>query len=260
MRDFTVLQGQEFIQWMYDHLTYNVFKDELTAKRGRIYSLIKEISAFPIAVYVPEKIERTQFSSWWRFLQIREYANPYIQDVYYIHELMHMAGYEQYIQKYTADMTFEMWFNYVTKMELNASLSSEVYVYLEYPELRALTFNQEIWADRFIKEANNSTNPFTSKDSAYFFHRRLLAMVAPVDDIEKGIAKYRVQNEQWARIWDDVRHEIDGAMVNFFHDRNIDAWLEFVNRKKNNGNVPFPFQTIDFHAVVQAELITLHKV
>lgn len=85
-------------------------------------------------------------------------------------------------------------------------------------------------------------------------------MIAPVDDIEKGIAKYRVQNETWARIWDNVRHEIDSTMVNLFNTRNTDAWMEFVNRKKNNGNVPFPFQTIDFNEVVKTELIALHKV
>lgn len=63
MKAYTILEGQEFIQWMHDHLTYSVFKDEITAEHGRVYDFIKEVSLLPLAVYVPEKIERTQFSS-----------------------------------------------------------------------------------------------------------------------------------------------------------------------------------------------------
>ena len=50
-------------------------------------------------------------------------------------------------------MSWEAWAAKMADNEMLASLESETLVYLAMPSLRAKSFPQEIWADRFLEEA-----------------------------------------------------------------------------------------------------------
>jgi len=245
VKNIVYLQGQEFIDFIRNSFTFPDFKNDTDAY---ISSLLSAVSKYPVAVYDPEPLERTQFSSWWRHLQRREYHNPYITDLYLIHELEHMV---QLQDKYDPLLNDDAWFRQITENELRASLMSEAVIYILYPELRKKTFDHKIWFDRF--------NGASVHDIEIIGVHRLMAMIAPDDDIEKGIAKYTTQNAAWAAIWKDARTTIDFTMKQLINSNDIDGWKTTIAKHTTN-NVVFEGQTKKFNKLMKKTIITLHKV
>ena len=97
------------------------------------------------------RIERAHFSPWWNVLGRRTYENAAIHDLFYLHEMSHMA-----MLVYEDSMSWEAWAAKMADNEMLASLESETLVYLALPSLRAKSFDGQIWADRFLGEGEEA--------------------------------------------------------------------------------------------------------
>ena len=113
---------------------------------GLVHQAVEQFAALPRFFFWPSSDdENPHFSAWWGGIQMRDYDNPVIHDLYYFHEIWH-AG----TMAYMAGMEFE---NFARKMidnELEASVMSEMAIYCEMPELRKQAFPYEIFVDRFL--------------------------------------------------------------------------------------------------------------
>jgi hypothetical protein len=158
-----------------------------------------------------DRIERAHFSTWWGGISHRTYDNPYIHDLYWIHEMAH-AG----MMVYMRDMTFENFLRKMTDNELHASVVSEVQIYFEMPELRQLSFPQEIYADRFLRDAGLRTRYAVEPELTFeeFKVRRRDTMMDPnpknVPDF--WINRFYTQNAAWGACWAHSFKKVETAM------------------------------------------------
>ena len=167
-------------------------------------------------------IETSQFYSWMNALSLREYQNPVISDVYYLHEIVHIATMD-----YRPRLTFDTWKAKMVANETYASLESEVLVYFALPSLREGSFDFEIWADRFLLDKSRlvaslgNQELFTENFPAFYrtLRARRVAIsqteVSLRDPVEQVIALYARQNDLWAEIWRDSRSAIEDALSRF---------------------------------------------
>lgn len=141
------------------------------------------------------------FGTYFGATQMRTYANPYVGDLYELHELTHSET-----LTYDAKRSWLEWSRGIIASELEASLVSECFAYLHIPDLRAKTFAHEIWVDRFLDRLTPSADPIELQDEIRA--ERLRAMNAPAynDFLEAQISNYYRQNFEWCRIWaEDAR-------------------------------------------------------
>ena len=68
-------------------------------------------------------IERGNFTSWYNALAIRQYENPAVNDLFYLHEITHIAT-----MLYLPGGDFEIWRNKMFRNELEASIMSEAFI------------------------------------------------------------------------------------------------------------------------------------
>lgn len=198
-------------------------------------------------------VEWAHFTSYLCSLALREYDNPVVQDLYYLHELIHIGT-----MPYPKEIDFYSWRTQVFRNELTASMHSEVYVYFEIPGLRDRAFKHEIWADRFLslrwKDFYASNKTFAQERMRR--ERKLVSTNAnPHDYVEQQIAGYFHQNIQWAEVWRDLYPQISDHMHRFArgtisaHDHK--QWLI-----DNFGDRDIPFQD---HAIAFAEQYQRNK-
>ena len=198
-------------------------------------------------------IEWSHFTSGLCALALRQYDNPVVQDLYYLHELIHIGT-----LPHPKEIDFYSWRTQVFRNELSASMHSEVYVYFEIPGLRASSFEHEIWADRFL---NDRWYDFyaTNKQFARERMRRERKLVStnanPHDYIEQQIAGYFHQNIQWAEVWRDLYPQVSGHMHDYIRGKirpkEHRQWLI-----DHFGDKDIPFQE---HAVAFAEQYQRNK-
>ena len=201
-------------------------------------------------------IERSHFYAWLGVLPHRhEYANPAISDLYYLHEYLHCGQMPYAPLDDHAAWADKIWIN-----ERDASLGSEVYVYFELPQLRAQTFDFEIWADRYLSDPDVMARHRDDPESfvRWFCDERERAMTAPkAGDVNEAlIASYHRLNVAWAEIWKDAAPRVEDALATFVRDapadpesatRTLQAWLQ---REKGDGVCPFEAQARQFADVV----------
>ncbi len=212
-----------------------------------------------------DPIERTQFSSWWRHVQTRHYDIPAVTDLYYYHELTHIANHRN--SNYKCELLSEdEWDGSVYEEEMIASLESEVFVYWYFPTLRAKTFPFEIWADRFQA-------PTEKLESAKWDIREARVKIFREpnfdDPIEMSIHKYNNQNMIWCNYWRGVSREIndklrwielhcDGLWVDTINPKALEQFEQFIAENTTEG-VVFRKQTRLFHEYTKGTIITAFK-
>lgn len=135
-------------------------------------------------------------------------ANPVLSDLFTRHELTHTRRFRRVYGRAT---NFQDWTRQSVRIELEASLDSECYVYLDIPGLRRMTFRHEIWMDRFLGPPGIlGLRPLlvgsllnTRLGRAWIQRQRLRAMNAPdFDDyVEHQIWNYGQQNMKWCAAW-----------------------------------------------------------
>ena len=188
---------------------------ESHANRGYVFGWIERLAEYPrlIGELTDPRIERPHFSPWWNVIGCRHYENPAIHDLFYLHEISHMA-----MLVYEESMSWQAWAAKMADNEMLASLESETLVYVALPSLREKSFSQEIWADRFLEGPHGGGMQDATVRAAhrsFMLMERYRARRLPADDLENRIAAFQQENESWARIWKTSYREVEGAMRRF---------------------------------------------
>ena len=200
--------------------------------------------------YTDSDLEWAHFTSYLGCVALREYDNPAIQDLYYLHELIHVAE-----MPYTPGIDFYSWRTDTLRNELTASLHSEVYAYFEMDGLRRLTFPHQIWADRFLDrdawQAFYRDNPRFAQERLRRERKLVSTNPNPHDFIEQQIAGYFQTNIAWAEIWREIYTEIVEHMAAYTEGRISFADHRLWICSKYEANIPFYAQAVAFNEVYQ---------
>jgi hypothetical protein len=148
-------------------------------------------------------LERAHFTPWFNLLTLREYENPYIHDLFLLHEITHMVTLTYQVED------FVPWTKKMFENEMTASLFTEVEIYDHLP-IRDKTFAEPIWWDTL-------PNEYSYEDLVKW---RIAAMERPQNNIEEVISHYGVNNLKWAQIWQANYLVIEQHMKNFYSINN----------------------------------------
>lgn len=158
-------------------------------------------------------LERAAFTSWYNVLSLKKYQNPYIQDLYYFHELTHIST-----MPYQPELNFSQWCTKMRNNEVLASMNSEVLIYFFMPNYRQHTFSEEIWADRFL---NNSYYLKMAQDNPHqlaieLTTKRLEAYDNPQDKVEEILKDFRQFSFLYYNVWQDQYKEVEQVLKDFY--------------------------------------------
>lgn len=161
-------------------------------------------------------LERPHFSTWWNVIMLREYDNPIINDLYYLHEMTHAAS-----MPYVEEIGSAAFRETMQRNELEASVLSEIAIYFDLPELRKCSFQHEIYADRFLHNPRMQNLYKVNRETALETLRsmRLDVMVSKpkeqMDMTEIWIRRFADQNVVYASVWADRYREVERGMSCF---------------------------------------------
>lgn len=228
-----------------------LWKTELFKNSKYIKSWTDKASQFPMsfAEMTNEELEYPHFGTWFGVTYLREYDNPIISDLYYLHEIVHSS-----LLTFDPEIIFTAWYRKMNQIEFLASLETEGYVYIEMPELRDVSFKDEIWADRFLgaKRLGSSIKDIMKQERYKAMHDP-----DPFDYCEQQIAAYARQNFEWANIWKlnveawsatfpsilpAYKHVEKSMYLLRNKDTNIDLHIDWIKYVMHNTEVPFPEQ------------------
>lgn len=204
VKNLKFLVEKEAIQnHVYSLWQSEAFKKSHLELDGHINKLVKKFSEFPrfFADMSDPSIEKSQFYSYFNILMYRTYHNKVIQDLYYLHEIMHMTT-----MPYDSKMSFNEWLEKMIANEMEASIESEVLIYKHLP-IRGQSFNFEIWYD--------SLKPEQLENKANLKKFRLERMINPQTDVEIVLNKYHNNNQIWGQIWKKNFVKVEKALEKF---------------------------------------------
>lgn len=258
MKNVKMLQGKELYDFIGSLWQTEEFKKAYSIPGNNINDICYKLAQkAPIFFYeASDPLERTQFSSWWRHIQIRKYDIPAVTDLYYYHELTHIGT-----MQFNGLENWSDWLEAAITNEFRASMESEVYVYFEYPTLREKTFPFEIWADRFLKIKNGMTYEGLI-NYAYRERNRVFDYPNFNDPIEMSIHKYNTQNTVWAKIWENKFEVINNQVKKLIQNhQNSDAIKEFTDFIENytEDGIAFKHETKLFHEYTKNNITTIFK-
>lgn len=258
MKNIRRFHGQELKDYIGRLWQSDEFKKAHNDSKSPIHKCIeKVVDQGHLWFYdMSDPLERTQFSSWWRHIQHRHYDTPAVTDLYYYHELTHIAN---HVSKTFFDFPLSRadWQSHVFNEELIASMESEVFVYWYFPTLREKTFKFEIWADRLkppVKE-----NLYDAKHNATLERQRIFKEPNFNDEIEIGIHKYNNQNSIWCNYWADISTDINKEVGCIrFGNQYYKNFEKFISDNTVDGII-FLKQTKLFHEYTKGTIITSFK-
>jgi hypothetical protein len=212
-----------------------------------------------VGVWVTDQVMPPgHFGTYFGATQRRSYDNPYVSDLYWLHELTHVRT-----LKYDAGRSWLQWSRDMIASELEASLVSECWAYVHIPNLRSKTFKHEIWIDRFLSSDDDTYGGHFSFE-AWVRTERMRALHAPAfnDFLEAQLANYYRQNHEWCRIWAEsakTRAEPDKPAFRIVEehmsasDRDVthQAWISS-HTQRGDWNVPFLMQGKAFTEIYKA--------
>lgn len=199
------------------------------------------------------------FGTYFGAMQRRTYANPWIADLYALHECTHVDT-----LTYDPLRPWSAWSKAMIRSEMEASLTSECFAYLEIPGLREKTFRHEIWVDRFLRMDPDGDGITTLVD--HIRKERIRALNAPAFDdfLEFQIHNYSRQNMKWCALWSEAvggntRFQgeiafrlVEAHMASPDRDATHREWIESLTEKDGLYAAPFLRQANAFNAVYQA--------
>jgi len=256
MRDLRALTMPEDIHSFFQTLWRTPEFQESHKSGGYVFGWIERLAEYPrlIGELTDARIERPHFSPWWNVIGRRDYESPAIHDLFYLHEISHMA-----MLVYEEAMSWEGWAAKMADNEMLASLESETLVYIALPTLREKSFAQQIWADRFLAEGAHGGGmrdaAVRAAHRSFMLMERYRARRVPDDDLEQRIATFQQENEAWARIWQPNYREVEGVMRRFREMSPKDRkgaieWLrEWHDRRAADGGIPFRAEAEQFATV-----------
>ena len=274
--------------------------DELRSShrnKGIVWDVVERFAQLPRLFYTPsdiltgtqndsgnEYIEAPHFSPWWGAIQLRDYDNKVVQDLYYLHEIEH-AGTMPYVR----DPKNAVKKNKIRTNEHQASTLSEMTIYLEFPGLRAKAFDHPIFVDRFLfpkKDPNDqSLSPtrdfnhvnigllerwkrephIVTQEMMYERENILTAKRADVpqeDSAAFWLKRFYAQGRAWSDIWDERYGVVEGHMIDFRNEcqelgraQALDNHIAFLlsDDIAERTNVPFVREARAFADVYVAE-------
>lgn len=127
----------------------------------RRHPWIRKITKAVGSIYVLEGINGEpidwpagHFGTYFRCTPRRKYENPYIEDLYWLHEIYHLYTWLPRARQVTP-RKHEDWHDWQRRMihsEIRAACASECMAHIFIPGLRKKTFKHPIWVDRFLKD------------------------------------------------------------------------------------------------------------
>jgi hypothetical protein len=179
--------------------------------------------------------------------------------------MMGMTTGDESYENFNDVTSFDDWYKAMCRVEFDASVMSEVLIYILQPTLREKTFTMEIWADRFLKDEKFMKFPF-NQQLFMVQNERMMAMLDPnpADPIEATIHKYYDQNRNWAEVWNPHFLMVSRHMAKFveFAEQDVEIAIkfleEFITIHTTDG-VPFRNEAQKFHDLVSGTVVTLFK-
>ncbi len=215
MKDIIALSAeQDITNFINSKWRTDMFRKEATDETSELYALLQKFAQLPRVFFSFSEpdLEKLHFTTWMGAMALRDeswYDNPYIADVFLLHEICHMA-----YATYDINLSFEDWHNKMNIEEVHASVLSEVMVYFWMPELRQHTFDHPIWADRFLISKNQNwfkVNPPAVE--ALVTSARLECMSENYKDSAdpevRRISQYGLSNYEWSNIWANHHREVE---------------------------------------------------
>jgi hypothetical protein len=219
-----------------------LWRTDLFRRSDYIRAWVDRVTRHPLVLAEMSdlELEYPHFGTWFGLTYLRDYPDPVISDLYYLHEIVHAS-----LMHYRPERLFTAWYRKMASIELSASLETECYVYLAVPGLREVSFKDEIWADRYLggrSKLGDSLREIVRQD-----RYRALQHPDPMDYCEQQIAAYARQNFEWANAWKvDVEPgrpaylEVEEHMAELRAGRmDPDEHLAWLHR---HGEIPYPTQ------------------
>ena len=228
----------------------DLFRDS-HSRRGFVYEAVEKFAWLPrlFAETSNDYLERAHFSTWWNVIMLRDYDNPVIHDLYYLHEMTHATT-----MPYVPGIGRAAFDEKMQRNELEASVLSEIAIYFYLPALRGSSFQHAIYADRFLGDHDIqslwASNPQVALETIRSMRRD--AMVSKVehtmDRTEKWIRRFAEQNTAYAITWSDRYNEVELHMRELQVQASINRanalmhyrdWLETQAAFDTVDNIPF---------------------
>jgi hypothetical protein len=273
LKNIKIIYSGNIKQFLFENIwSSDIFKNLHVSPGSIVDLLIKKISDAPIFFYEmsDEKLERNNLTSFVRFIAYRKYDNPYINDLYYFHELMHLATYRR-----EEGLSFQDWQSNMSENELLASLYSEAFIYILYPSLIGKTF-ENLWVKRFIDSNLQNIQPLNIKlnlneesdqawldlyinDKIDFFDvnkvnwsqqmntiidervkLRKTSLTDNLDITQKEIVKYNDLRERWLPKWEVYYQDINKYLNSFIYKEiSVQDYLHYIRSVSNESFIPF---------------------
>ncbi|HEU0097916.1 MAG TPA: hypothetical protein VFQ67_03990 [Allosphingosinicella sp.] len=240
------------------------------ASGGSVKRLVDRFARLPRFFFraSDHRLEWTHFSTWWGGILLCDYDNPAIRDLRYLHEIHHAATLP-YIPNGNVP-TFEA---KAFRNEREASTATEMAVYLEFPELRPLTFDHPIFMDRFLYPDGDFGRPdarllarWRSERDLVFqelMYERTRAILADESEVNPDdpqiiwLRRYGEQGANWVKVWSRRFQSVEDAMIRLREDgarggrrdaarRHLD-WLLSPEIAEGT-DVPFRTEAAEFRA------------
>jgi hypothetical protein len=193
---------------------------------GFVYKLVDQFAWLPrlFAEESNDRLERAHFSTWWNVIMIRDdYSNPFIHDLYYLHEMAHAAT-----MPYVPGIGRAAFDEKMQRNELEASVLSEIQVYFEMPNLRKSSFDHVIYADRFLNRPEMrglwEGNPRVAIETIRSMRRDVMVSKPEelLDNTEKWIRRFALQNDAYSITWAENYNEVECAMARLQYESAFD--------------------------------------
>jgi hypothetical protein len=228
-----------------------------------VFRIVDKFADMPSFFFRPSdpSVEKSHFATWWRGIQIRDYYdNPYIHDLYLLHELFHAGD-----LLFASGLTHTAFKRRMQENELKASVCSEIEIYFRIPGLRAKTFQHEIYADRFLNseelQERWKRDPERVVRDLTMYRENVMTQDIPSDHHDRSefwIRQFVHQNEVWASIWIYRYQMVEDALVRMRrltdqgkHQEAIDSHLNWLlsHEVAQGGNIPFPDEAAAFAVI-----------
>lgn len=254
IRLYTPNEIHQFILGIWKTDLFRNLHQQGLGKPNFISQIVEDFAALPRFVFKMSdpKLEWAHFSTWWGGIPYREYENPYIHDLYWIHEMTHAGN-----MVHMKGMNLENFGRKMTDNELHASVVSEIQVYFEIPELRKLSFKHTIYADRFLHNgyfiARYKHNPRMAFEEMKVRRRNTMMDTTSFDIADKWINRFYMQNSAWIACWAHSFDEVETAMADMrdssgnlsdlkmeqYRKTSLDIFIDTFLVKNTQNNIPF---------------------
>jgi hypothetical protein len=236
---------------------------------GSVAALIDRFARLPRLFFDASEpgIEWTHFSTWWGAILLGEYDNPAIRDLRYLHEISHAAS-----MPYIANGNLPTFEAKMFRSEREASTFTEMAVYLEFPELRPLTFDHPLFVDRFLFPDGELSRPdpvllgrWRSEPDLVFqelMYERARVIWAAEEEIDRDdpqivwLRRYGEQGAAWVQVWSRRFQLVEDAMISLRDQSRAGRRGEAARRHlgwlmsdgiAGGSTVPFRDEAVAFH-------------